>query len=186
MSTSGHVPRTSISLGTRSTKPQRVALSAPGATPLRFSWCLKAWEKESVEFVLRGEFCSFARSSEASAKRCCPSVGVSSKPRFQIMSDSPSGRSLNPTLPRSRFMGSNRRQKPICLLAEPLVSDRVAVQHKTYYAQRPKLRRAVFPLYRPGGSLVSDQCSIPRVGFIVTNKPKGCGKQIAGQRRPQP
>src|SRR5664280_3712728 len=28
------------------------------------------------------------------------------------------------------FMGSNRTQKPICLLAEPLVSDRVAVQHK--------------------------------------------------------
>src|ERR1017187_436987 len=27
-------------------------------------------------------------------------------------------------------MGSNRTQKPICLLAEPLVSDRVAVQHK--------------------------------------------------------
>src|SRR5271165_1486749 len=28
------------------------------------------------------------------------------------------------------FMGSNRTQKPICFLAEPLVSDRVAVQHK--------------------------------------------------------
>ena len=28
------------------------------------------------------------------------------------------------------FVGSNRTQKPICLLAEPLVSDRVAVQHK--------------------------------------------------------
>ena len=27
-------------------------------------------------------------------------------------------------------MGSNRTQKPICLLAEPLVSDSVAVQHK--------------------------------------------------------
>src|ERR1022692_4322987 len=27
-------------------------------------------------------------------------------------------------------MGINRTQKPICLLAEPLVSDRVAVQHK--------------------------------------------------------
>jgi len=27
-------------------------------------------------------------------------------------------------------MGSNRTQKPICLLAEPLVSDRIAVQHK--------------------------------------------------------
>lgn len=26
------------------------------------------------------------------------------------------------------FMGSDRTQKPICLLAEPLVSDRVAVQ----------------------------------------------------------
>ena len=28
------------------------------------------------------------------------------------------------------FMGSNRTQKPTCLLAEPLVSDRVAVLHK--------------------------------------------------------
>jgi len=31
---------------------------------------------------------------------------------------------------RTVVMGSNRTQKPICLLAEPLVSDRVAVQHK--------------------------------------------------------
>ncbi len=33
-----------------------------------------------------------------------------------------------------RVYGSNRTQKPICLLAEPFVSDRVAVQHKKYYA----------------------------------------------------
>src|ERR1035441_9035084 len=39
-------------------------------------------------------------------------------------------RGANESRSRCAFMGSNRTQKPICLLAEPLVSDRVAVLHK--------------------------------------------------------
>ena len=43
-----------------------------------------------------------------------------------------SGQSINldGSVTTSAFMGSNRTQKPTCLLAEPLVSDRVAVLHK--------------------------------------------------------
>ena len=49
------------------------------------------------------------------------------------------------------FMGSNRTQKPSCLLAEPLVSDRVAVLHKNVLRASGR-SCGVFPPYRPGGS----------------------------------
>jgi hypothetical protein len=47
-------------------------------------------------------------------------------------------------------MGSNRRQKPICLPAETLVSDRVAVQHKAYCALAAEVAASSLPALQAG------------------------------------
>jgi hypothetical protein len=76
MSTSGHVPRNVNFFGdTLDEAPEGCLERARGNAPWVFL-VFKGLGERSVEFVLRGEFFSFARSSEASAKRCCASVGV--------------------------------------------------------------------------------------------------------------
>jgi hypothetical protein len=48
------------------------------------------------------------------------------------------------------YMGSNRTQKPICLLAGPLVSDRVAVQHKNVHALAAEGAASSLPALQAG------------------------------------
>ena len=55
--------------------------------------------------------------------------GMISGQEFSI-SGLPTNQELIRVVNTRAFMGINRTQKPICLLAEPLVSDRVAVLHK--------------------------------------------------------
>src|SRR5271157_3690060 len=47
-------------------------------------------------------------------------------------------------------MGSNRTQKPTCLLAEPLVSDRFVVLHKKYYALAAEVAASSLPAPQAG------------------------------------
>jgi hypothetical protein len=54
------------------------------------------------------------------------------------------------SLDAGAFMGSNRTQKPTCLLAEPLVSDRVAVLHKNVLRTRAEVAASGLPALQAG------------------------------------
>jgi hypothetical protein len=126
--------------------------------------------QKAMKVVPRREFFSLARSSEASAKRCCASVGVSSRPRFQTMSDSPSGQSLNPTLPRCRFLD----RMPVSEQTNRRRGLRLGSCHRRRNTINPDL---AWLSYRCIGNLVSRPSGI----MIVTHHAPGVscfGQQI--------